>query len=91
MDAITSQLEALMLTNPERNTKRGKKQTGRRSYRRKRTSRVKYNAYNYKTHNYTINRKKAVERGNASERPSLRQVTIKKWNVKWDVNTRKYY
>ncbi len=91
MDAITSQLEALMLTNRKRNTTRGKKHTTRRCYCRKRTSRAKYNAYYYKTHKYTISRKKAVDRGNASERLSLRQATIKKWNIKWDVNTRKYY
>ncbi len=88
MDAITSQLEALMLTSPERNTTRGKKQTSRHSYRCKRTSKAKYNAYYYKTHKYTINRKKA---GNASERPGLKQATIKKRNIKWDVNTRKWY
>jgi len=81
MDAITSQLEALRLTSPERNTTCGKKQTSRHSYRCKRTSKAKYNAYHYKTHKYTINCEKA---GNASERPGQKHATIKKRNIKWD-------
>lgn len=91
MEAITSQLQAMMLTKPAQNTARGKRQAGRRTSHRKRASKAKYNAHYYKTHNYTINRKRTVDRGNASRRPSLRQATIKKWKIKWDVNARKYY
>ena len=40
MDAITSQLEVLRLTSPERNTTCGKNQTSRHNYRCKRTSKA---------------------------------------------------
>ncbi len=78
MDAITSQLQAMMLTNPDRKTIRGKKQASRRSYRCTRASKAKYNATYYKVNKYTINRTKAIERGNRRNH-SLKQATIRKW------------
>ena len=44
MDAVTSKLEAMVLTNPDRNTTSGKKQAGCLYYRRNRAKKAKYNA-----------------------------------------------
>ena len=90
MDAITSQLQAMMMTNPDRNTTRGQKQASRRTCRRKRASKAKYNSEYYKINKYAINRRKAVGRGNSKKR-SLKQATIRKWNIKWDQKTGKFY
>ncbi len=63
MDAVTSKLEAMVLTNPDRNTTSGRKQAGRLHYRRNRANNAKYNAEYYKKNKYNINRTKAVKRG----------------------------
>ncbi len=76
MEAITSQLQAMMLSKPNKNTPRGKRQAGRHSYRRKRASKAKYNLVYYKNNKYAINRRNAVKRGNSKKR-SLKQATIK--------------
>ena len=68
MEAITSQLQAMMLSKPNKNTPRGKRQAGRRSYRRKRASKAKYNLVYYKNNKYAINRRNAVKRGNSKKR-----------------------
>ena len=67
MEAITSQLQAMMLSKPDKNTPLGKRQAGRRTYRRKRASKAKYNlqcSTYYKINKYAINRRNAVRRGN---------------------------
>ena len=86
MEAITSQLQAMMLSKPNKNTPRGKRQAGRRSYRRKRASKAKYNLVYYKNNKYAINRRNAVKRGNSKKR-SLKQATIQKWNINWNQKT----
>ncbi|DBA96410.1 TPA: hypothetical protein ACH3X1_015306 [Trebouxia sp. C0004] len=86
MEAITSQLQAMMLSKPNKNTPRGKRQAGRRSYRRKRASKAKYNLVYYKNNKYAINRRNAVKRGNSKKR-SLKQATVKKWNINWNQKT----
>ena len=86
MEAITSQLQAMMLSKPDKNTPSGKRQAGRRSYRRKCASKAKYNSVYYKNNKYAINRRNAVKRGN-SKKLSLKQATIKKWNVNWNQKT----
>ena len=83
MDAVTSKLEAMVLTNPDRNTISGRKQAGRLHYCRKRANKAKYNAEYYKKNKYNINRTKAVRRGN-SRKQRLKGTIIKKWNIKWD-------
>ncbi len=65
MDAVTSKLEAMVLTNPDRNTTSGKKQAGCLYYRRNRAKKAKYNAEYYKKNKYSVNRDKAVKRGNS--------------------------
>ena len=55
MEAITSQLQAMMLSKPDKNTPRGKRQAGRRTYRLKRASKAKYNLEYYKINKYAIN------------------------------------
>ena len=65
MDAVTSKLEAMVLTNPDWNTTSGKKQAGCLYYRRNRAKKAKYNAEYYQKHQYSINRNKAVKRGNS--------------------------
>jgi len=56
----------------------------------KRASKAKYNLEYYKINKYAINRRKAVGRGNSKKR-SLKQATIRKWNIKWDQKTGKFY
>ena len=90
MDAVTSNLEAMVLTNPDRNTTSGKKQAGCLYDRRTRAKKAKYNAEYYKKHQYSINRNKAVKRGN-SRKQKLRGTIVQKWNIKWDPDTGKYY
>ena len=86
MDAVTSKLEAMVLTNPDRNTTSGKKQAGCLCYRRNRAKKAKYNAEYYKKQQYSINRNKAVKRGN-SRKQKLRGTIVQKWNIKWDPDT----
>jgi len=62
------------------------RQAGRRNYRRKRASKAKYNLVYYKNNKYAINRRNAVKRGNNKKR-SLKQATIKKWNIYWNQKT----
>ena len=90
MDAVTSKLEAMVLTNPDRNTTSGKKQAGCLYYRRNRAKKAKYNAEYYQKHQYSINRNKAVKRGN-SRKQKLKETIVQKWNIKWDPDTGKYY
>lgn len=65
MDAVSSKLEAMVSTNPDRHTTSGRKQAGCPYYRRNRAKKAKYNAEYYKKHQYSINRDKAVKRGNS--------------------------
>lgn len=51
---------------------------------------AKYNAEYYKKHQYSINRDKAVKRGN-SRKQKLKGTIFQKWNIKWDPDTGKYY
>ena len=90
MDAVSSKLEAMVLTNPDRHTTSGRKQAGCLYYRRDRTEKAKYNAEYYKKHQYSINRDKAVKRGN-SRKQKLKGTIFQKWNIKWDPDTGKYY
>ena len=90
MDAVTSKLEAMVLTNPDWNTTSGKKQAGRLYYRRNRAKKAKYNAEYYQKHQYSINRNKAVKRGN-SEKQKLKETIVQKWNIKWNPDTGKHY
>ena len=90
MDAITSKFEAMVLTNPNRKTTSGKKQADRLCYRRNRAKKGKYNAEYYKKHQYSINRTKALKRGNSGKQ-KLRTISVQKWDIKWDPITCKYY
>ena len=90
MDAVSSKLEAMVLTNPDRKTTSGKKQASRLCYRRNRAKKAKYNAEYYKKHQYSINSDKAVKRGN-SRKQKLKGTIFQKWNIKWDPDTGKYY
>ena len=80
----------MVLTNPDRHTTSGRKQAGCLYYRRNRTEKAKYNAEYYKKHQYSINRDKAVKRGN-SRKQKLKGTIFQKWNIKWDPDTGKYY
>lgn len=91
MEAISSQLQAMMLNNPDQNITRSKRQAGRRSHRRKRAKKATYDAKYYRSHRFTINRTKAIKRGNAHGKQSLKHATIQKWNIKWDLNTGKFF
>ena len=51
---------------------------------------AKYNAEYYQKHQYSINRNKAVKRGN-SRKQKLKETIVQKWNIKWDPSTGKYY
>ena len=90
MDAVTSKLEAMVLTNPDRNTISGRKQAGCLYHRRNRAKKAKYNAEYYKKYHYSINCDKAVKRGN-SRKQKLKGTIVKKWNIKWDPETGKYF
>ena len=90
MDAVTSKLEAMVLTNPDSKTTSGKNQAGCLHYRRSCAKKAKYNAYYYKKHQYSINRDKAVKCGN-SRKQKLKATSVQKWNIKWVPDTGKYY
>ena len=90
MDAVRSKLEAMVLTNPDRNTTSGKKQAECLCYRRNYAKKAKYNAEYYQKHQYSINRNKAIKRGN-SRKQKLKETIVQKWNIKWDPDTGKYY
>ena len=51
-------------------------------YRRNRAKKAKYNAEYYQKHQYSINRNKAVKRGN-SRKQKLKETIVQKWNIKW--------
>ena len=90
MDAVSSKLEAMVLSHLDRHTTSGRKQAGCLNYRRNRAKKAKYNAEYYKKHQYSINRDKAVKRGN-SRKQKLKGTIVQKWNIKWDLDTGKLY
>ena len=79
MEAIIGQLRAMKLNS---------RRISRRITKRDRAT---YHAKYYKSHRFAINRTKAIKRGNAHGKHSLRRSTIQKWNIKWDAHTEKFY
>jgi len=89
MNALEGKLEAMMMTNPNRNTTNGEKQANHLWYLRNLEEKAKCNAEYCADHNFNINHDKAVKRGN--EGKQLKSSTVEKWNIKWNPDTRNYY
>ena len=89
MNALEGKLEAMMITQPDRKTKHGKKQAQRIWYLQNKVQKAKFSAKYHKEHDYAINRVKAIKRANDSK--SVKRSTLEKYNIKWDQNTQKYH
>ena len=89
MNALEGKLEAMTMTNPNRNTTNGERQANHLWYLRNLEEKAKYNAEYYADHNFKINHDKAVKRGN--EGKQLKSSTVEKWNIKWNPDMRNHY
>ena len=89
MNALEGKLEAMTMTNPNRNTTNGERQANHLWYLRNLEEKAKYNAEYYADHNFKINHDKAVKRGN--EGKQLKSSIVEKWNIKWNPDMRNYY
>ena len=97
MNALEDKLEAMMITKPDRKTKQGEKRANRFWYIRNRVQKAKYSAEYHKIHKDTINRTKAVNRGNdftcspLNNGEHVKSSTLEKYQIKWSQVTQKYY
>ena len=60
MNALEVKLEAMVITQPDRKTKHGKKQAQRIWYLQNKVQKAKFSAKYHKEHDYAINRVKAI-------------------------------
>ena len=88
MDALEGNLEAMVITKPDRKTKQGKKQANR-TWIKNKVQKAKFSAKYHKEHDYAINRVKIIKRGNDSK--NVKPSTLGKYNINWNQNTHKHY
>jgi len=89
VNVLEDELEAMMITKPDRKTKQGEKQANRIWYLRNRVQKAKFSAQYQAERKDAINRAKAIKRGHDSKYGKAS--TLEKYNIKWNQNTQKYY
>ena len=89
MNALEGKMEAMVITQPDRKTKQGKKQAQRIWYLQNKVQKAKFSAKYHKEHDYAITRVKAIKRANDSK--NVKRSTLEKYNIKWNQNTQKYH
>ncbi len=89
MNSLEGKLEAMVVTKPDRKTKKGEKQANHHWYLRKVVQKAKYNAKYHAEHQYKVNHAKAVKRGHDGKH--VKQLTVKKYDIKWNQATQKYH
>ena len=87
MDALEANLQAMVITKPDRKTKQGRKQANRTWYLKNKVQIAKFSAKYHKEHDYVTNRVKAIKRGNDSK--NVKPCTLEKYNI--NQHTHKYY
>ena len=87
MDALEGNLEAMVITKPDRKTKQGKKQANRTWYLKNKAQKGKIQCK--VPQGAWFNGVKAIKRGNDSK--NVKSSTLENYNIKWNQNTHKYY